>query len=240
MRVLVIPDVHLKPHMFDRADKIDTALYDNIVCLGDLVDEWHQQYNQTLYEDTLDRVLEFDKDHKEMLWCWGNHDFSYRYGLQESGFSYMMMSTVNRRLDKLIEQAGDRFKVIHKIDTTLFSHAGLTNEYIQYILYKRVPKDETAIFKKIETLVSSYEKAGLLWKDNSPIWARPQDTNYIDGMYKENEYFQVVGHTPVKKPFLKGNTLTLDTFSLYSDGKTPIGDCKFVIIDTITHEWKSV
>lgn len=237
MKVLVIPDVHLKINIFDQANKVNTQKYDNIVCLGDLVDDWNQQWNLSLYESTLERVLSFDKEHPDMLWCWGNHDFSYRYAFQESGFSYQMIPTVNRYLEKLINQAEDRFKVIHKIDTTLFSHAGLTTEYVRYFLYKKEPKNVEQIMKKIETLVYDREKARLLWKDCSPIWARPQTEHYIDDMYKQDTYFQVVGHTPVKKPLLKDNVLTLDTFSTYSDGTTPIGDCRFVIIDTITHEW---
>ena len=39
-RVLVIPDVHLKPWIFDMADRIDEGSYDDIVILGDLVDDW--------------------------------------------------------------------------------------------------------------------------------------------------------------------------------------------------------
>ena len=36
-RVLVIPDVHLKPWIFDMADRVDENSYDDIVILGDLV-----------------------------------------------------------------------------------------------------------------------------------------------------------------------------------------------------------
>ena len=139
MRILVIPDVHLKLNIFDQANKVNSQAYDNIVCIGDLVDDWNQQWNQSLYENTLERVLDFDREHPKMLWCWGNHDFSYRFAFQETGFSYQMIPTVNRYLEKLIVQAEDRFKVVHKVDTTLFSHAGLTNEYVRYFLYKREP-----------------------------------------------------------------------------------------------------
>ena len=39
-RVLVIPDVHLKPWIFDEAEKVDKNSYEDIVVLGDLVDDW--------------------------------------------------------------------------------------------------------------------------------------------------------------------------------------------------------
>lgn len=45
-KVFVIPDVHLKPWMFDMAEKkMKTAKYDRIVILGDIVDDWEQERN---------------------------------------------------------------------------------------------------------------------------------------------------------------------------------------------------
>ena len=52
---------------------------------------------------------------------------------------------------------------------------------------------------------------------------------------------QVVGHTPVKKPLetkvYNDYILTLDTFSTYSGGD-PIGDQRFVWIDTEKQMWE--
>ena len=73
-KCIIIPDVHLKPWMFDEAEKIlDVIDYDFIVCLGDLVDDWNQEVNLNLYADTLDRCLDFAKyserhaDHGELF-----------------------------------------------------------------------------------------------------------------------------------------------------------------------------
>ena len=248
MRILVIPDVHLKTKIFDMADKVDTSKYDNIVCLGDLVDEWGQQNNQTAYEDTLERVLDFDKHHPNMLWCWGNHDLSYAWCFTESGFSYRMIPVVGNYLVKMEKQFGNRFKVIHKIDDTLFSHGGLSNEYVHHI-YKRVP-DIEQIIKKINYMPNEKTHAKKLWVDMSPIWLRPpyagetvtlpylykQDCNAF-GIQTDNPLWQVVGHTPVKQPTETCGMLILDTFSLYSNLE-PIGDQRLVIADTISHTWQ--
>lgn len=51
------------------------------------------------------------------------------------------------------------------------------------------------------------------------------------------DMFQVVGHSPVKKPQLDGKLLTLDTFSTHHNG-TPIGDERFVWVDTETGEFQ--
>ena len=73
-RVLVIPDVHLKPWIFDVADRVDVNSYDDIVILGDLVDDWGKGNDLDGYKETLDRAAEFGKEHDQSLWCYGNHD----------------------------------------------------------------------------------------------------------------------------------------------------------------------
>ena len=46
MRILVIPDIHLKPFMFMRASEIaESVKADRIVCLMDIADDWRQQFN---------------------------------------------------------------------------------------------------------------------------------------------------------------------------------------------------
>ena len=54
MNVLVIPDVHLKPWMFERA-----------VCLMDIPDDWNQEYNLELYWDTFDAAVAFAKKYPD-------------------------------------------------------------------------------------------------------------------------------------------------------------------------------
>ena len=57
-RVFVIPDVHLKPWMFEKASElIAQGEYDHIVMLGDLVDDWDQERNLDLYAETFDAVV---------------------------------------------------------------------------------------------------------------------------------------------------------------------------------------
>ena len=46
MKVLVIPDVHLKPQMFRQAaDLMDTGKADRAVCLMDILDDWDREYD---------------------------------------------------------------------------------------------------------------------------------------------------------------------------------------------------
>lgn len=75
-----------------------------------------------------------------------------------------------------------------------------------------------------------------MWNDISPIWARPQ---YDSLRLYPKDMMQVVGHTPVKVPELEGNLLSVDTFSTFSNNN-PIGDQKFIWVDTVRKEWDYV
>ncbi len=234
-RVFVIPDIHLKPWMFNKADKIlEKEKCDDIIFLGDLVDDWGCQSNIRLYDETFDRAEAFIEDHPGVKWCYGNHDVSYLWNKNESGFSWLAQKTVMRRMHKLEKMLGDNIAFIHMIDKTIFSHAGLTKSFVSKII-----KDETdfenygeieKLIRKINGLSSIY-----MWDDDSPIWARPQ--------YKGLKelfaicYFQVVGHTPVKETLWEGPLLTVDNFSTYPDGR-PVGNESFIIIDSNTNKYE--
>ena len=60
MRVLVIPDIHLKPWIFDRAEEIlKEGKADRAVCLMDVPDDWGMESNIDRYKETFDRVIIF-------------------------------------------------------------------------------------------------------------------------------------------------------------------------------------
>ena len=60
MKVLVIPDVHLKPWMFEQAAVLMRAKKaDRAVCLMDIPDDWGKEYDIALYEQTYDAAIDF-------------------------------------------------------------------------------------------------------------------------------------------------------------------------------------
>ena len=98
----MIPDVHLKPWMFDQADGIyKKEKCDKIVFLGDLIDDWDQEKKLDLYNETFDRAISFAKDHQDLFICYGNHDMSYVWDKMESGYSPWDRELVVRRLHEL-------------------------------------------------------------------------------------------------------------------------------------------
>lgn len=57
MKVLVIPDVHLKPYMFQQASELlGQGKAERAVCLMDLPDDWECEYNIGLYVETFDSL----------------------------------------------------------------------------------------------------------------------------------------------------------------------------------------
>ncbi len=235
LNVLVIPDVHLKPWMFERAAEImGSGVAEKAVCLMDIPDDWGKEYELELYEETFDAAIDFQKKYPDTLWCYGNHDLSYEWKQPESGFSSLAIPVVNVKLSELRAALPDKaqMKYIHRIDDVLFLHGGLTHAFVKHYASDIDYDDVDAVLDEINSL-------GMLqmWDDASPIWFRPQF--YLEKMYKESELLQVVGHTPVQQIEALGNVLSCDNFSTYRSGE-PIGTEEFLLLDTETWEYESI
>ena len=233
MIILVIPDVHLKPWMFERAaDLMMQGIAEQSVCLMDLPDDWGQAGNLDLYLKTLDRAIWYQKLYSDTLWCYGNHELSYIWGQPASGFSSAMTAPVLEKLGKLQTMLPDEKQLgfIHRIDNVLFLHAGLTEAFVKRHAADVDYDDTDAVIEKINTL-------GMLqiWDDASPVWFRPQF--YYEKMYRGDELLQVVGHTPVRNISFDNNVISCDVFST-DRNREPIGTEEFLIIDTETWEYK--
>lgn len=232
MKILVIPDVHLKPRIFDRAMEImENSDCVRAVCVGDIADDWGLQRDVELYEKTMKKAVEFAKKYPDTLWCYGNHDLAYLWDKYDHpGFSVCAKDTVCEYFNILDETVD--LAIIHRVDNVLFSHAGLTKEFVDYYLAEYRDDVDALI-----DAVNGMDEAAL-WDDISPLWARPQ-YNYVDGDMYPPEYFQVVGHTPVRSIINQGDLLTVDVFSTDRMGR-PIGTEDFCRVDTVTKEWELI
>ena len=228
-KVFVIPDVHLKPWIFDKAEELIARMkYDAIVCLGDLMDDWNQEMNLGLYTETINAVDDFVRRHPNFFLCYGNHDLSYVWRAHETGYSDYARQTVLDGLFKLAKNLpAENIAFVHRIDNVLFSHAGLSEVFVSRFL-----SDFNGDIDDFLMEINGFGKEEM-WNDVSPIWVRPQNGRIE--MYS-NGFLQVVGHTPVRKTDFFRNILTVDNFSTYCDG-TPIGDQRFIWVDTVAKEW---
>lgn len=231
MRVLVIPDVHLKPKLFDYAEKIlKDGKADIAVCLMDIPDDWGSGLYIEKYERTYDRAIIFAKDFPNTLWCYGNHDISYVWRKLETGYSVYAEFTVitkQRELYSALENK-DNLAFVHKVDNVLFCHGGITKAFA----------DELGA-SNVDEAVEMINSAGsrMLWRDDSPLWLRPQYADYE--MLGKDEYTQVVGHTPVRRIGEKNGVISTDVFSTFSDGGQ-IGESAMLVIDSETREGEKI
>ena len=235
MRVLVIPDIHLKPWIFERASELmQEGTADRAVCLMDIADDWNQELNLDLYISTYDAAIKFAKDCPDALWCYGNHDICYLWNQRETGFSYFALQTVCEKLRNLKDVLPQESQIayIHRMNDVLFSHGGLTDAFVK----KYIPE---SFYNRIDAVVDTVNGLGLreMWQDMSPLWSRPQYSG--EKMYKPRKLLQVVGHTPVTQIEKKGNLISCDVFSTYRDG-SPIGTQEFLLLDTLTWEFCGV
>lgn len=233
MKVLVIPDVHLKPWMFRRASELmEENIAEKVVCLMDIADDWNQQWNLDLYVQSYDAAISFAKDYPDTLWCYGNHDVSYPWNQRETGYSRIAPRMVCEKLRILQESLPDmrQLAFIHRIDNVLFLHGGLPDVFVREYIKTSYYHD---VDKVIET-INAFDWQQL-WHDDSPLWYRPQI--YRGRMYKPRKLLQVVGHTPVKKIYREGNVISCDVFSTDEKGR-PIGTQEFLLIDTDTWEFE--
>lgn len=231
MKYLVIPDIHLKLEIIEKADAtMETGKFDSAIFLGDFVDDWDKQNNVGLYEQTLNAVFDFMHTYDNAKICLGNHDVSYLWQVLETGYSFTAEVTVIAILTKIMREYSDRVAFMHKIDNVIFSHAGLTQNWLlQYCSEGMGDFDYT---------IDAVNKmnASKLWPNFSPIWARPDTEGRI--RFYSKDYLQVVGHTPVIEPtyYPLQKLLVCDNFSTYPDGK-PIGNQKLMWVDTETKQW---
>ncbi|MBO7335089.1 MAG: metallophosphoesterase [Lachnospiraceae bacterium] len=235
MKILVIPDVHLKPWIFDKAEAaLISGAADSAVCLMDISDDWNMEYNTDLYEETYKRALKFSKDFESTRWCYGNHDVCYAWGQLESGYSVYAEATVCKMLYELEAELlwNKRLAFVQRIDNVIFSHAGLKAGFVKEIVkkHKEYADDIDTVISFINTL--NRER---LWANDSPLWYRPQMNN--KDVWVREPFIQVVGHTPVEEIYEDKRVISTDVFSTYRDGRQ-IGESAFLIIDSKTCEWR--
>lgn len=135
MKILIIPDVHLKPWMFTKAEQIGRKeQVDRYVCLGDLVDDWECENNAQIYQKTLDETLSFAEKHTDTLWCYGNHDLAYLWNVYVTGTSgddEVRSAAVHGLMALYNSIPAGKLAFVHRIDKVLFSHGGLSRMFVR-------------------------------------------------------------------------------------------------------------
>lgn len=235
MRVLVIPDIHLKTWIFDRAEDIlKSGRADRAVCLMDMPDDWNMEFQTERYREAFDRAITFAATFPDTLWCYGNHDVSYPWGRLETGYSPYAERTVISKLEELENSLRDpaQINIMQRIDNVLFSHSGLSLGFVKWLDANLPDADIDDVTAAVNNASQKY-----LWNDESPLWLRPQYR--LSEAFRKETYIQVVGHTPVERICEKDGFISTDVFSTYRNG-TQIGESAMIVIDSKTGSYEKI
>ena len=182
--ILVIPDVHLKFNILYPIIKDITSQnkVDQLVFLGDYFDDWGQQTNNKLYQETCDTLLKLKKEYN-CIFLLGNHDVPYlTRNLQH--YSNHDPNIVSLCRDTLLSLEP---MIAYAHDGIIYSHAGFisTPDDIDFRIFTNDNHDHY-----VRLLV--YEQH--YYTTDNPLWIRPDEWQLA---LQEWLPVQVVGHSPV-------------------------------------------
>lgn len=192
-KVLAVGDIHTKIWIIDQVEKL-VEEYDEIVFIGDYADDWGSTPGQSI--QTWMRMKQIQSKYPDKVKALvGNHDFAYllSFNPRSSGHNNTTQMLINSPDNRELKRWLSGLPVRVDIDGVVYTHAGVDAHWNE----------------------SSDER--FLWRDDSPIWTRPENTIY-------GPEPQVFGHTPQHTcTEIEENIWCIDTFSTYRDG-SPIGD----------------
>jgi predicted phosphodiesterase len=198
MNILVISDVH------GRADwKTIVAQEENaerIVFLGDYFDSFNIDNN--LQTTNFKEIIAFKEDYNEkVILLTGNHDVHYlpyfitmneRYSGFQAKYGYLISDLIQSNLHHL--------KMAYQHDSFLFTHAGVTNTWLNNNEFDNQQNAATFINELFQHKPTAFRFRGEDPYGNSiessPVWVRPE--SLLKDAYHKDELKQVVGHTVFK------------------------------------------
>lgn len=252
MNTYYIGDVHTKTFLIEAAEALlKRNEEDQIVFVGDYVDEWHDKNDKSMEKKNINILLKvIELKHKwknRITFLIGNHELSYM-GFPCSGHVYSL------KTKEILKENINCFQVFCLEENRLVSHGGLTSNWLELVedLYNINNIKELINFinqglqnwdKGILTPLSkaSFTSGGSSWIA-SPLWARPEDHSW----FNVDNLIQIVGHTPISKEISKSvktyNTSKyyyIDSFSVYRDLE-PIGKQDILIYDHDNKEFSTI
>lgn len=230
MKVAVIGDLHGKNCWKKLLEgKFDS--FDKIIFMGDYSDDSWVTFSDEEIIDNLKEVIKFKKDHNENIELLiGNHDYQYIVGYPTAS---RFRKSYAKEMHNIFNDNADIFKIIHIENDHIFTHAGITNGWIDYIKKKYEIKDinidnifdvVNIVYKndKEDCNIASFRRggmnkfAGILWSDTEDLF----DDAWIG-------YNQVVGHNRIKP----GSIIKKDDYNIYMSDHFDTDQSKLLVLD---------
>lgn len=207
MKIVVLGDIHGDSIWKEIIEK--ESDFDKLVFLGDYLDSHDFSRDQQI--STFNEIINFKiTTNKEVILLIGNHDYHYFPEVTTTStsgyngvFKYRVVDTIDKHRDL--------FKICHKIDKFLFTHAGVSPEFMDEHFLQ--DWDINNIDEKLNDLFKhkphAFDFNGFdPYGDDTfqtPIWIRPRSLmkSNKDKIIYQN-LIQIVGHTKVNEIDIKG------------------------------------
>ena len=149
MKIAIIGDLHGK-NCWKKLlkDKIDS--FDKIIFMGDYSDDSWITFTDKEIVSNLKEVIDFKKKYNEKVELLiGNHDFQYIVGYPTAS---RYRETYAKEMHKIFNENEKLFKIIFIKNNCIFSHAGITNGWTNYIKKKyKIEKIDINNIEKADT-----------------------------------------------------------------------------------------
>ncbi|WP_304333401.1 metallophosphoesterase [Brachyspira innocens] len=201
MKIAVIGDLHGKD-CWKKLLEGRFSEFDKIIFMGDYSDDsWVRFCDEDIINNLRD-VIEFKKNHSDNVELLiGNHDFQYIVGYPTAS---RYRESYAKEMNEIFNDNSNIFKPIHIENNYIFTHAGITNGWIDYIKNKydidnididNIESIVNVVYKndKDDCNIASFRRGGLS-KFAGILWADTEDL-FNDSWVGYN---QVVGHNRVK------------------------------------------
>lgn len=187
MKILSLGDTHGSEMTLKIANKYKNHV-DHIVFHGDYCDSFYSEWPKQ--KEVLNDIISFKKDYKNVSLLLGNHDMQYLSFSRCSGNQFLFVEEINQFLNDNIEH----FKIVEQFDNYLFSHAGVSKEWMSLKGFDSIESINEAFYNK-NFKVFNYIGPDI-YGDNyneGVLWIRPRSLllNMVEG------FNQIVGHTEV-------------------------------------------
>jgi len=191
---------------------------DRVIFIGDYFDSFNIKGEEQL-NNFLD-IIEYKKSSgKEIIMLIGNHDHHYFPEVGDTGTSGYQ-NIFKHQIEPTIDANREHLQMAYQFDEFLFSHAGISSEFLDSVFGEGGWKEETIVEQvnelfKYKPLTFNFGEAVSIKKmsyldpygdneEQSPIWIRPRSLMSANKDTLRKKVIQIVGHTSAKSLDLEG------------------------------------
>ncbi len=209
MKIVALGDTHGRD-MWKTIVKIEED-FDKLVFIGDYFDT-RDDIDASTQIQNFKEILEFKKENPDkVILLIGNHDFHYLKGCGEtySGYQQWAAMDINEVLQPALTSG--YLQICHVYDEYIFSHAGLTQTWVdnnEIDTYNIEESINVKFMKNMEAFRFEYgENLDRSGNDvtQSPIWVRIP--SLLKDMVKGFTY--IIGHTTIKELHMANNIIAI-------------------------------